>query len=250
MLNHLQPPAWLGQNWLAPQYLEVLLSGLLLTTWLSLLVCLAATLVGIVLFAMVEYGGFWLRNLARIFISLHRNTPLMVQLLLWYFGIPNLFPEEFRFWLNTPHSIPLVGDLALSWPSYEFLAALIGLSLYSASFIAGELASGLRAIHRGQREAAQALGLSALQELRWILLPQIRAYVRQPLISQYTGAIKNTSLAMVIGVAELSYRSRQVENETLLTFQSFAVATVLYLLLILLCQWAGRGRPPKWMGGC
>lgn len=240
------PPTWLGQTWLDPRHLAVLLSGLMLTAWLSLLVCLMATLLGIVLAAMIEYGSPTVRNMARLFIGIHRNTPLMVQVLLWYFGVPNLFPEALRFWLNAPHALTLTANLALPWPSYEFLAGWISLSFYSASFVAGELASGIRAIPKGQREASRALGLNPWQDLRWVVLPQVIAHVRQPMIGQYTGAIKNTSLTMAIGVAELSYRSRQVESETLLTFQAFAVATALYLALILASQWLAHAGPPKW----
>ncbi|MBS1154571.1 MAG: amino acid transporter permease [Proteobacteria bacterium] len=240
------PPLWLGQTWLAPKYLGALFSGLLLTAWLAFLVCLLATLLGVVLTAMTESRYLGLRSAARFFISVHRNTPLMVQVLLWYFGVPNLLPEEAMLWLNTPHTLALPLGLEPAWPSYEFLSAWISLSLYSASFIAGELASGLRAVSHGQREAARALGLRPWQELRHVILPQALAYVRQPLIGQYTGAIKNTSLTMAIGVAELSYRSRQVESETLLTFQAFAVATALYLLLILASQWFGHSQKPIW----
>lgn len=240
------PPNWLGQTWLDPRHLAVLFSGLMLTAWLSFLVCLMASALGTVLAAMIEYGATPIRNTARLFIAIHRNTPLMVQVLLWYFGVPNLLPEELRFWLNAPHAIALFGNLALSWPSYEILSAWISLSLYSASFVAGEIASGIRAIPRGQREASRALGMSAWQDLRWVVLPQVIAHVRQPMISQYTGAIKNTSLTMAIGVAELSYRSRQVESETLLTFQAFAVATALYLTLILASQWLTHAGPPRW----
>lgn len=240
------PPSWLGQSWLAPQYLNVLLSGLLLTAWLSLLVCLLATALGIGLTVMRESRFRLLRSGAQLFISLHRNTPLMVQVLLWYFGMPNLLPEEVMFWLNAPHTLPLPFGFVLSWPSYEFLSAWISLSLYSASFISGELASGLRAVPNGQREAARALGMRPWPILRWVVFPQALAHIRQPLLSQYTGAIKNTSLTMAIGVAELSYRSRQVESQTLLTFQAFAVATALYLLLTLASQWIGRGNTPRW----
>ncbi len=243
------PPSWLGQSWLAPQYLGALWSGLLLTAWLSLLVCVAATLLGVLLTVLRESPWRGLRAGAGAFISLHRNTPLMVQVLLWYFGVPNLLPEDAMLWLNAPHSLALPLGLHLAWPSYEFLSAGLSLSLYSASFIAGELAAGLRAVPAGQREAARAQGMGPWQTLRWIVLPQALVHVRQPLLGQYTGAIKNTSLTMAIGVAELSYRSRQVESETLLTFQAFAVATALYLLLILASQWLGRGRTPRWSTG-
>ena len=98
--------------------------------------------------------------------------PLMVQLLLWYFGVAGLLPEAAMLWLNSPRSLPLPGGLALPWPSFEFLAALVGLTLYSASFICGELQAGLRGVAAGQRQAARALGMNGWQEFRWVVLPQ------------------------------------------------------------------------------
>ena len=153
-------------------------------------------------------------------------------------------------WLNAPHRLVIaetsVGSLALSWPSYEFIAALLALTLYSASYISEDLRAGLASVGQGQRDAARALGLSQGQSLRWIVLPQALLAARRQLIGQYTAVIKNTSLTMAIGVAELSYASRQVENESLLAFQSFAVATLLYLLLVLGAQFAARDGRYAW----
>ncbi|GGY06429.1 amino acid ABC transporter permease [Paludibacterium paludis] len=243
------PPAWLGQGWLPARQLAFLADGLALTATLSLLVCVAATFLGTALAAAAGSRVVLLRYPARAFVLLHRNTPLMVQLLLWYFGAPGLLPEKAMFWLNTPHTLETPGGVSLSWPSFEVLAAFLALTFYAASFIAKEVEAGLAAVASGQREAARALGLDAWQAFRWVVLPQALAVIRRPLIGQYTGVIKNTSLTMAIGVAELSYRSRQVESETLLAFQAFAVATMLYLALILAWQWLGRAREPQWRGG-
>ncbi|WP_035055406.1 ABC transporter permease subunit [Andreprevotia chitinilytica] len=240
------PPAWLGQNWLAPHYLIWLLKGALLAAWLALLVCIAATLLGTLLTALQASHQRAIRIPTDTFLSLHRNTPLMVQLLLWYFGVSGLLPDDAKQWLNTPHVLALPAGLSLAWPSFEFLAAFTALTLYSASFIAGELRAGLRGVSDNQRAAAQALGLTPWQTFRWIVLPQALVIVRRPLVGQYTAVIKNTSLTMTIGVAELSYSSRQVETETLLAFQAFAVATVLYLALVLLLQISGRKPVPAW----
>lgn len=244
----MQPPVWLGHGWLPAKQLVVLFDGVVLTAMLSLAVCLIATVIGIVMALAVHYGARWLRWSVFSLIQLHRNTPLMVQLLIWYFAVPGLFGEEARIWLNTPHSLSLTGSLALSWPSYEVLAALLALSLYGSAFIAEEVRAGLSAIPRGQPEAARAMGLAPFQAFRFVILPQVLAMIRRPLVGQYTAVIKNTSLTMAIGVAELSYRSRQVESETLLTFQAFAVATLLYLVVILAGQWLGRQREPVWRG--
>ena len=241
------PPAWLGYGWLEPHFIGWMLQGAALTAWLALLVCVLATLLGVLLAAGYEQRWRSVRLVVRAFLSLHRNTPLMVQLLLWYFGVAGLLPEEAMLWLNAPHEVTLAG-WTLAWPSFEFMAALVALSLYSAAFVAEEIRAGIRSVAPGQRAAALALGMTQRQVFRHIVLPQALRVVRRPLLGQYLGVIKNTSLTMAIGVAELSYSSRQVESETLLTFQAFAVATLLYLLLVLGAQLAG-GRVRATLGG-
>ncbi|BCL74968.1 amino acid permease [Jeongeupia sp. HS-3] len=171
------------------------------------------------------------------YLSLFRNTPLLVQLFFWYFGAASLLPEAAMAWLNTPRSL-----LGVPWPSFEWLAALFGQTLYTAAFIAEEIRAGIRGVGRGQRAAAAALGLSGWQSLRWVILPQALRIARAPLFGQYMNVIKNSSLAMAIGLAELSYASRQVETETLKTFQAFGVATLLYVLAVALVQGASRRR--------
>ncbi|UTH74817.1 amino acid ABC transporter permease [Chromobacterium sp. IIBBL 290-4] len=240
------PPAWLGHNWLEPHYLVWLGKGALLTSWLSLLVILAASLLGLLFTALLDQPWKPLRLAAQLWLSLHRNTPLMVQLLLWYFGVSGLLPDEARMWLNAPHALALPFDLALPWPSFEFLAAFTALTLYSAAFICGELQSGLNAVPKGQALAARALGMSRWQVLSLVVLPQAWQLVKRPLVGQYTAIVKNTSLTMAIGLAELSYASRQVETETLLAFQAFAVATALYLVLVLLTQLLSHRPEPAW----
>lgn len=238
------PPSWLGQGWLAPHYLGWLLKGAAMTATLALCICLSATVLGVLLTAAQDSKQRWLQWPARLFCSLHRNSPLLVQVLLWYFGVGGLLPDQAMQWLNSPHQLPLPLGLSLSWPSFEWLAAWIALSLYSACFISGELAAGLRTVGSGQRLAGRALGMSEWQIFRFVVLPQALHHIRQPLLGQYTAIIKNTSLTMAIGVAELSYTSRQVESETLLAFQAFAVATLLYLLLVVLTQVIGSQRRP------
>lgn len=87
------PPVWLGYGWLPPHYLVWLGKGVALTAWLSLLVCVSATLAGLVLSLAEECRWPALRSLTRVLIALHRNTPLLVQILLWYFGVGGLLPE-------------------------------------------------------------------------------------------------------------------------------------------------------------
>ncbi|MCO2087193.1 amino acid ABC transporter permease [Pseudomonas aeruginosa] len=220
---------------LAPQYLRWLLDGFLLTLGLALLSCLLATLIG----APLAIARLSRRRLlawpARAYLALFRNTPLLVQLFFWYFGVPALLPEALVSWLNTPHETPL-----LDWPSFEFLAGAWGLTLYTSAFVAEEFRAGIASVRPEQRAAGLALGLTQRQVWRVVVLPQALRTALPPLLGQYMNALKNSSLAMAIGLAELSYASRQVETETFKTFQAFGIATLLYIGAIALIEAFGQ----------
>ncbi len=172
---------------------------------------------------------------ARAYLALFRNTPLLVQLFFWYFGVPALLPEALVSWLNTPHETPL-----LDWPSFEFLAGAWGLTLYTSAFVAEEFRAGIDSVRPEQRAAGLALGLTQRQVWREVVLPQALRTALPPLLGQYMNALKNSSLAMAIGLAELSYASRQVETETFKTFQAFGIATLLYIGAIALIEAFGQ----------
>ncbi len=220
---------------LAPQYLRWLLDGFLLTLGLALLSCLLATLIG----APLAIARLSRRRLlswpARAYLALFRNTPLLVQLFFWHFGVPALLPEALVSWLNTPHETPL-----LDWPSFEFLAGAWGLTLYTSAFVAEEFRAGIASVRPEQRAAGLALGLTQRQVWRVVVLPQALRTALPPLLGQYMNALKNSSLAMAIGLAELSYASRQVETETFKTFQAFGIATLLYIGAIALIEAFGQ----------
>ncbi|MCO2979867.1 amino acid ABC transporter permease [Pseudomonas aeruginosa] len=220
---------------LAPQYLRWLLDGFLLTLGLALLSCLLATLIGAPLAVARLSRQRLLSWPARAYLALFRNTPLLVQLFFWYFGVPALLPEALVSWLNTPHETPL-----LDWPSFEFLAGAWGLTLYTSAFVAEEFRAGIASVRPEQRAAGLALGLTQRQVWRVVVLPQALRTALPPLLGQYMNALKNSSLAMAIGLAELSYASRQVETETFKTFQAFGIATLLYIAAIALIEAFGQ----------
>lgn len=226
-------------NLLAPQYLHWLFDGFLVTLGLSLLVCLAATVLGVLLCLARSASSAWLAWPARLYLLVFRNTPLLVQLFFWYFGVTALLPDDWVTWLNTPHSVAL-GAGSLDWPSFEFVAGGWGLTLYTTAFIAEELRAGIGSVRGQQRAAGLALGLKPAQVWRHVVLPQGLRTALGPLLGQYMNALKNSSLTMAIGLAELSYASRQVETETFKTFQAFGFATLLYILSIALIEALGQ----------
>ncbi|MCT6868189.1 MAG: ABC transporter permease subunit, partial [Gilliamella apicola] len=110
----------------------------------------------------------------------------------------------------------------------------------SSAFIAEEFRAGIAGVSVGQQQASLALGLTWWQSMRFIILPQSISIAFAPLIGQYMNIVKNSSLTMAIGVLELSYVSRQVETESLKTFQDFAIATFLYILAIVIIGTLGN----------
>jgi polar amino acid transport system permease protein len=154
------------------------------------------------------------------FVEAIRNVPLLAHILFWYFGAPEVLPEGLKQWLYR-------GNI-------EAAAAVIALTLYTAAYMSEDIRSGVRSVPREQLEAARALGFGFLASMRLVVLPQALRITVPPLISQTLSLWKNTSMAMVVGVAELMYQAQQVESATFRGFEAFAFATAGYLTVSLL----------------
>jgi polar amino acid transport system permease protein len=224
---------------LAPLYLGWLVDGFLLTLILSGLSCFLATMLAAPLAVARQASSRLCAWPARAYLAFFRNTPLLVQLFFWYFGVPALLPETLVGWLNTPHELHW-GALTFVWPSFEFIAGAWGLTLYTTAFIADEFRAGIASVPAQQRAAARALGLRPAQVWRLVVLPQALRTALPPLLGQYMNALKNSSLTMAIALAELSYASRQVESATFKTFQAFGIATLFYIGSIAVIEVIGQ----------
>jgi polar amino acid transport system permease protein len=202
------------------QYRDWLLDGFLFSlqlTGLSLLLALPLAL----LVAVLRLAPSRLANaLGFAYVEGVRSVPLLVHMLFWYFGVPELLPEGLKLWLYE-------GNI-------EAIAAVAALSIYTAAYMAEDMRSGLRAVPAAQMDAARALGFSFLASLRLIILPQALRITVPPLISQTLNLWKNTSIATVIGVAELMYQAQRVETASFRGFETFAVVTAGYLGISLL----------------
>jgi len=151
-----------------------------------------------------------------VYVEIFRNIPLLVQMFLWYFVVPELLPADWGHWIKRDMPYP------------QFLTAVICLGLYTASRVAEQVRSGIEAIPRGQRNAGLAMGLTSLQVYRYVLIPVAYRTIIPPLTSDFLGVFKNSSLALTIGVLELTSQARQIEEYTFAAFEAFTVATVLY----------------------
>jgi polar amino acid transport system permease protein len=146
-----------------------------------------------------------------------------VQIFFWYFGSYKILPMVVNDWLNSMN--------------FEFAAAVIALTIYTSAFIAEDIRSGVRSIPKEQMEAARSSGFSYLRSMYYIILPQAVRLTIPPLINQFLNLTKNSSLAMTIGVAELTYQARQVESYTFKGFEAFTAATLVYLGISLIITW-------------
>ncbi|OCG79652.1 amino acid ABC transporter permease [Gilliamella sp. Occ4-3] len=224
---------------LEPRYLWWLWDGFLVTLAISLLTIIFSTSLGFLLVIAQQSRIKIIQVIVMGYNAIFRYSPLLPQLFFWYFGVGNLLPIAFKLWLFDEPQIQLL-FFSLKMPSFEFIIGLVGLTCYSSAFIAEEFRAGIAGVSRGQEQASLALGLTWWQSMRFIILPQSFRIAFPPLIGQYMNIIKNSSLTMAIGVLELSYVSRQVETESLKTFQNFAIATLLYILAIVIVGTLGN----------
>jgi len=207
-----------------------LISGFLTTVWVTLAGVLLATLLTVLLLALRLAGGKVGKAIVATWVSLFRNTPLLVQILFWYFAAWNVLPEGFRQYVNEDHAFSILpGDVW--WFTPEFLSSAWALGLFTAAFLVEEIQTGLHAVPNGQIEAAKSQGFSDLALFRWVLLPQGLENAWQPVVGQYLNLMKLSSLATGIGFAELTYQTRQIESFNAHALEAFTVGSVLYLAL-------------------
>lgn len=218
-------------SWLEPKYLAWLEQGFFVTLTLSACAAACATPLGFALAVARTASDGAIARGAALYVFVFRNSPLLVQLLFWYFGVAAVLPSGWMSWLNAQHAVAL-GPLTLRWPSFELFAGWVGLTCYTTAFIGEEFLAGMRGVSLAQGQAAAALGMGRYATLRYVILPQALRIATPPLAGQYMNVVKNSSLTMAIGVGELSYMSRQVDTESFRTFQAFGTATVFYVLAI------------------
>ncbi|MCU4120018.1 amino acid ABC transporter permease [Variovorax sp. N23] len=200
-------------------YHDMLVAGLLLSLQLAaatlvfaLPLALLVALLRLAPVAALRWIGFG-------FVESIRNIPLLAHMLFWYFGAPELLPDAVKAWLYA-------GNI-------EAVSAVIALTLYTAAFMAEDIRSGIRAIPPVQFEAGRALGFGFLATMRRVILPQALRITVPPLISQTLNLWKNTSIATVIGAAELMYQAGKVESASFRSFEAFGFATAAYLTVSL-----------------
>jgi glutamate/aspartate transport system permease protein len=199
-------------------YLDMLLSGLLLTIETAICAWIIALICGSIVGVLRTLPSKTASRIGFAYVEFFRNMPLLVQLFLWFFVLPEVVPSAWGLWLK-------------QMPNAPFFTATIGLGLFMSARVAEQLRSGIGALPRGQKLAATALGLTTAQTYRYVLLPMAFRIIVPPLTSEFLSTVKNTSVAITIGLIELTAEARAMQEFSFQVFEAFTAATVLYLLV-------------------
>ncbi|PJO48253.1 glutamate ABC transporter permease [Ochrobactrum sp. MYb29] len=211
-------------NWavlISDPYLQWLGWGTLMTLVISLVSWAIALMIGTIVGVLHSTGNSSIRLFTNSYISLFRNIPLLLQMFLWFFVVPELLPDAVGMWLkrDLPHS--------------EVVTAIVALGMFTASRVAVQVSAGIDAVPRGQSMAARSAGFSTLQAYRLVLIPQAFRIILPPLTSEFLTIFKNSSIALTIGVFELTAQTQQIESFTYQGFEAFTAATVIYMTIAL-----------------
>jgi len=204
---------WSGENgrWLV--------QGIWTTLRISALAWILAWGLGILSGALRTVPIRPLRALASFYVEFFRNVPLLVWLFFWYFGAPQALPRAAQNWLNLHNP--------------EFWSAVVGLSVYHGARFAEVVRSGILSVPKSLLEVSVASGLSVAQAYRLIIIPIAWRLIIPPATNESLNLLKNSSLALTIGVAELTFMTRQIETYTARAFEALTAGTLIYLLLCL-----------------
>lgn len=209
-----------------PQYRDMLLKGIQTTLGLTFGAIAGGLLLGMVVAFARLAPARWLRLPATVYVELVRTIPLLVHVMFWYFAVPEMLPEATK--------------RALYQHDVGFFAALVALVVYSSAFISEDIRSGIRGIASGQAEAAHSLGFGFFDTFRLVILPQALRATVPPLLGQAMNITKNTTVALMVGVGELAFVTRAVNDASFLSVGVYAFTTVFFLLIAIVLTTLGQ----------
>lgn len=201
-------------NWSWPYFFEYLTNGLMLrgawtTVWLSVISMVLGLGLGVIAAMMKMYGNRLLRVIADFYIWLFRGTPILIQLVIIYTGLPQL-------------------GIRLS----VIEAAILGLALNEGAYLAEIIRAGIMAVDKGQEDASRAVGMTWRQRMWYVILPQATRTIIPPMGNQFNGMLKTTSLASVISMEELMRSAQMLAQIEFRVLEVYCVAAIWYLVLV------------------
>ena len=215
-------------------YLQYLIAGLGWTLAVALAAWVIALVLGVAIGTLRTTPNRWVVRVCTAYVEIFRNIPLLVQMFLWFFVLPEFLPEAAGTWMK---------QLPPPWGSY--FPAVLCLGIYTSVRVAEQVRAGINSLPRGQRMAGIANGFTEAQTYRYVLLPQAFRIILPPLTSEFMNVIKNSSVALTIGLLELTGRARAMQEFSFRVFEAFTAATVIYLLTNLIVVLAMRALEKK-----
>jgi glutamate/aspartate transport system permease protein len=200
-------------------YLHYLIVGLGWTLATALAAWVIALAIGAIVGTLRTTTNPWVVRAGNAYVEIFRNIPLIVQMFLWFFVVPELLPQDLG---------DAIKQMPPPWSSY--LPAVMCLGIFTSVRVAEQVRAGIQSLPRGQRMAGTAMGLTQAQTYRHVILPQAFRIILPPLTSEFMNVIKNSSVALTIGLLELTGRARAMQEFSFQVFEAFAAATVIYLL--------------------
>jgi polar amino acid transport system permease protein len=222
------------QGWVPSLLMQGLFTTIRLSIWGTILATIIGTLIG---FCRISPSLFK-RLIGRTYVELMRNIPPLVLVFVFYF----FFSDQIMIFLGVDEFIDSRSETTQKLLSFffaqpsrfsAFLSALVTLAIFEAAYIAEIVRAGIESIEKGQWEASHALGLSWMQQMRYIILPQATQRILPPLAGQFISTIKDSAIVSVISIQELTFQGMELMSATYLTFEVWITITVLYLLLTL-----------------
>ena len=201
------------------KYYQWILSGLLWTIATSLTAWVIALILGVIVGVIrtLPIKGWVL--FADSYVEIFRNIPLIVQMFLWFFVLPELVPSNLGDWIKQDLPLP------------EFTTAVISLAFFTSARIAEQVKAGILSLPVGQKGAGLAIGFTLPQVYRYVLLPVAFRIMIPPLTSELMNIFKNSSVALTIGMLELTAVAKQMNEYTFQGFEVFTVVTILYIIV-------------------
>jgi len=224
-------------------YLGWMFAGLKMTVTLSLSAWVIALLLGALVGVLRTVPNKVLSGFATAYVELFRNIPLLVQLFIWYFVLPELLPKA-------------MGDaFKQSNPVFQmFSASMLCLGLFTSARVAEQVRAGINSLPKGQKNAGLALGFTLPQTYRFVMLPMAFRLIVPPLTSEFLNIFKNSAVCSTIGLLELAAQGRQLVDYTAQPYESFIAVTVAYIfinviVMTLMKKLEDKVRVPGYMGG-
>lgn len=199
-------------------YLDWLFTGLGWTLAVALSAWVLALVFGGIMGTLRTAPGRGLAFFATAWVELFRNIPLLVQMFLWFFVVPELLPRDLSLWVKQ------------DMPAKEFFTAVICLGLFTSARVAEQVRAGIQSLPGGQRMAGLAIGLTLPQTYRYVILPMALRIIIPPLTSEFMNVFKNSSVAFAIGVLELTFQARQMQEDSEQGIETYLAVTVLYFI--------------------